>query len=306
MLSEVKMRADLNEIMEKISFPKDSKATFLAALDVILGNQNSKKEFFLLLNEYEKNENCNYEAMLEKAASIGDSFGIHKYTSHLLLFLCMAEKLKERYIERGLDLEIYYNTLCDLRYKLNECRMIHEIDGTFVAPWHTKIFALKLFALGRLQFEYFSTRYEYTFRGKLYPIGSRVVNIHIPRTETSLNHDEVLASYKMAEEMFAERFGNEPLLFLCDSYLLDPFIPKVLKATSNLTAFHNDFTIVKTGESYTYSALWPVFDCIYDGDISKLPADTSLRRAYIERIKENKPFFYGHGMFFYKNGKIIK
>ena len=138
------------------------------------------------------------------------------------------------------------------------------------------------------------------------PIGSRVINIHIPRTGTRLDHDEVLKSYKMAEEMFAAEFHGEPLLFLCDSWLLDPHIPSFLSPHSNLTEFQGDFTIVKTGECYEYSALWTVFDRLYEGDISVLPADSALRRAYIERIKNNDPFYYGHGLFKYKNGKIIK
>ncbi len=302
----MEIRETLKETMEKISFPEDAKSTFFEALDTFLNNPTTKEEFFSLLNEYEKDINCNYEAMLEKVASLGEGLGIHKYTSHMLLFLCMAEKLKQRYIDRGLDLELCYNTLCDLRYKLNECRIIHGIDGTFVAPWHKKIFNLSLFALGRLQFEYFSTHYEYNFKGKIYPKGTKVVNMHIPRTGGSLNHEEVLESYKLAEQMYKNKFGDEPLLFYCDSYLLDPWIPTVLSPTSNLTAFQNDFQIVKLGESFEYSGLWPIFACIYNGDISALPNDTTLRRAYIERIKENKPFYYGHGLFFYKNGEILK
>lgn len=287
--------------MEKIQFPSDAIEEFLLAFDKV-----NSPEFNALLACYIRDTNCNYGEMLETAEKIGKTFKIHKYTMHTLLLLCLAPKLYERYEEEGLSENLFYHTLKDLTYKLNECRLIYGINGTFVADWFRHHFKMELFALGRLQFERFKTRYEYVYEGKTMPVGTRLINIHIPRTETPLDHDEVLKSYKMAEEMFSDEFGGEPLTFLCDSWLLDPHIPSFLKPTSNLTQFQNDFTIVFTGESREYSALWTVFDRIYNGDVSVLPADTSLRRAYINRIKNNEPFYYGHGLFRYKNGKIIK
>lgn len=293
-------------LMDKIEFPENAKPTFIDAIDTITKNENHLLLFKNIITEYDKTENCGYGEMLEKAKGIGKELGVHEYTISLLLFLCLSPKLYERYIKKGLSPDLFYHTLKDLTYKLNECRLLYGIDGSFVAPWFQGFFNLTRFALGRLQFEYYSTRYEYVFNGKTMPVGSKVVNMHIPRTGTKLDHNEVLESYRMAEEMFADKFSPEPVIFLCDSWLLDPEIPSFLRPDSNLTLFQKDFTIVMTGESRVYSALWTVFDREVTGDISVLPADTSLRKAYIERIKNNKPFYYGHGLFLYKNGKIIK
>ena len=294
-------KKEILSLMERLQFPSDAIKELLLAYD-----KANSPEFNALLGFYIKDVNCNYEDMLETASKIGETLKIHKYTMHMLLFLCLAPKLRERYAEKELSEELFYHTLKDLTYKLNECRLMYAINGTFVGEWFRHLFKMELFALGRLQFERFLTRYEYVYEGKILPVGTRLINIHIPRTGTKLDHDEVLKSYKMAEEMFADEFGGEPLTFLCDSWLLDPHIPSFLSPSSNLTKFQNDFTIVKTGESYEYSALWTVFDCRYDGDISVLPNDTSLRRAYINRIKNNEPFYYGHGLFRYKNGETIK
>lgn len=294
-------KKEILSLMERLQFPSDAIKDFLLAFD-----KANSPEFNALLGLYSRDINCDYGAMLETSEKIGKTIKVHKYTMHMLLFLCLAAKLHERYLEKGLSQELFYHTLKDLTYKLNECRMLYGINGTFVGEWFRRHFKLELFALGRLQFERFLTRYEYEFDGKTMPVGSRVINIHIPRTGTRLSHEEVLESYKMAEEMFGGSPDNEPIIFYCDSWLLDPHIPSFLGAGSNLTEFQNDFTIVKTGESREYSALWTVFDRNYDGDISVLPADTSLRRAYINRIKNNEPFYYGHGLFKYKNGKIIK
>lgn len=295
------LRNELLSLMERLLFPNDAKKDLLLAYD-----KANSPEFNALLGLYIKDKNCDYDAMLATASKIGETLNIHEYTMHLLLFLCLAPKLHERYIEQGLSEELFIHSLKDLTYKLNECRFMYGINGTFVAPWFRHLFKMELFALGRLQFEWFLTRYEYSFNGETVPIGTRALNIHIPRTGTRLDHEEVLKSYKMAEEMFGEKFGDEPLLFYCDSWLLDPHIPLFIGPNSNLTLFQNDFTIVMTGASREYSGLWTVFDCQYNGDVSVLPNDTSLRRAYIKRIENNEPFYYGHGLFRYKNGKILK
>ncbi len=295
------LKKEVLSIMEKIQFPSDAVAELCEAFHKI-----DSTEFRDVLALYEADMNCNFSELLSSAAALGSKAGLHEYTAHLLLLLCLSPTLRERYLNKGLSEELFYHSLKDLTYKLNECRLIYGINGTFVADWFRHHFKMELFALGRLQFERFLTRYEYEFEGKTIPIGTRVINIHIPRTGTRLDHNEVLASYKMAEEMFGSEFENEPMLFYCDSWLLDPHIPSFFGPASNLTEFQNDFTIVFTGESREYSALWTVFDRIYNGDVSVLPADTSLRRAYINRIKNNEPFYYGHGLFRYKNGKIIK
>ncbi len=306
-MSYLKARHEfMGMLMDKFNFPQDAKADFNDALAAILSDKTASEAFAELLNLYDNDRDTDFAALLDGAKEIGEKIGIHEYAIHTVLLLCMGKRLLEYYRERNLSDELCFGILADIGYKLNECRMVKGINGTFVGGWYRHIFGMKIFALGRLQIEIFNTKYEYTFKGRFYPIGSRVINIHIPRTGTPLVHEQVLESYRMAEQMFANEFEDGPLLFLCDSWLLDPWIPTVLKAGSNLTEFHNDFEIVKTGECYDYSALWTVFDQPVTEDISLLPDDTSLRRAYIERIRKNEPFYYGHGMFFYKNGEILK
>ena len=53
---------------------------------------------------------------------------------------------------------------------------------------------------------------------------------------------------------------------------------------------------VRSGEYQNYSEVWRLFDCLYDGNPDNLPADTSLRRAYIERIKSGKLIGHGTGV----------
>jgi hypothetical protein len=156
---------------------------------------------------------------------------------------------------------------------------------------------LERFALGRLQFELMSLKKPGAYRGKVFPEGTTVINVHIPRTGTRLDHAEVEKAYKMARKFFADAFPAGPAIFNCSSWLLYPWNLEVLSPSSNLRAFIGDYEIVRSGDYEDYSSLWRLFDCNYTGNPDDLPQDSSLRRAYAARVKRGEPTGYGVGFF---------
>lgn len=293
------MKAHICSLMGRLKFPTDAQQVFLRAFEKITGAAETNKAFAELLQQYEENEHCDYKQMLSEMVALGEVYSIHPYTASMLLFLCLSKTLLERYRQRGIDEGIYYRSIADLAYKLEECRLVHGIHGSFVASWFAGFFALKRFGLGRLQFEIVSTSEDYRLSGILVPAGSKAINVHIPRTGTKLLHSEVEESYRLAAEMFAGEFVDQPILFTCKSWLLDPWNQTVLKPGSNLALFCKDFEIVKSGDYEGYGELWRLFDCQYTGDASKLPRDSSLRRAYADRVERGEPIGWGVGLFLY-------
>ena len=79
----------------------------------------------------------------------------------------------------------------------------------------------------------------------------------------------------------------------------------VLSPSSNLAAFIRDYRILQTGQFEGYGELWRLFDCLCTDDTTNLPKDSSLRRAYAERIDRAEPIFWGQGFFLYLDGKIL-
>jgi hypothetical protein len=217
----------------------------------------------------------------------------------------MAQKLRSRYAERGFSEHLFYNSMMDLRYKLEECRLVYGVVGSFVCKWFRRFFDLSRFALGRLQFETVETKENYILFGKTVLAGSPAINVHIPRTGTRLDRDEVLASYCLAEDFFNPLFSDGPILFTCNSWLLDPWNETVLKPESNLARFAKDFIIVKSGLYENYDEAWRLFDCKFNGDVTELPQDSSLRRAYARRIGNGEKMGWGIGLFLFQNGKVI-
>ncbi len=305
MLDLIEQKNYIQDLMCKLNFPSEAQKTFVDAFERILGDKTASAWFTCLLQQYDESEHCSYKQMIIDVGALGKALNIHQYTISLLMYLCMAEKLRCRYIEREIDESIYFNSMLDLRYKLEECRLVHGINGSFVASWFSKFFELIRFALGRLQFEITTTKDEFIVDNVILPAGSKAINVHIPRTGTKLDHKDVLEAYRLAAEMFADEFDSQPVLFTCYSWLLDPWNLKILSPSSNLAAFCNDFKIVESGNYNGYGEVWRLFDCHYTGNVSDLPRDSSLRRAYADRIERGEPIGWGRGMFIYRDGKIF-
>lgn len=278
------------DLMQKLDFPTDAQKEMLSILDKLLKNC----DFLDIIKQYE-NDSFDFDLMLSNMKAIAEKCNICPYSAYMILFICMSERLHKLYNEKGIDDTIFYNTMLDLRYKLEECKLVHNQIGTFVPKWYKGFFEMKIFALGRLQFEINHTWFDCKVNGKTIPKGTKVLSVHIPRTGTKLEHSLVLESYKNAKHFFKDEF-NEDIIFICNSWLLYPWNRTVLKDGSNLALFYDDFTVVQSGEYNNYSEIWRLFDCLYDGNPDNLPSDTSLRRAYIERIKSNLPIGHGTGV----------
>lgn len=279
-----------HDLMKKLDFPTDAQKEMLSILDKLLKNC----DFLDIIKQYE-NDSFDFDLMLSNMKAIAEKCNICPYSAYMILFICMSERLHKLYNEKGIDDTIFYNTMLDLRYKLEECKLVHNQIGTFVPKWYKGFFEMKIFALGRLQFEINHTWFDCKVNGKTIPKGTKVLSVHIPRTGTKLEHSLVLESYKNAKQFFKDEF-NEDIIFICNSWLLYPWNRTVLKDGSNLALFYDDFTVVQSGEYNNYSEIWRLFDCLYDGNPDNLPSDTSLRRAYIERIKSNLPIGHGTGV----------
>ena len=139
------MKNYLREFLVSFEYPEESHSVLLEAYDRITQNGESKAIFDELLSEYNKSYNVDYTHALENVRRASAIAGVHEYTGDLLLFICYSKKLKEYYIEAGLDLEIYRTSLFDLKYKIIECYNMHGIWGSFVAHWFPGFFYLNRF-----------------------------------------------------------------------------------------------------------------------------------------------------------------
>lgn len=288
------MREYLNNFMTKWEYTNEDKEFLLNAFDKIWANDEAKAEFERILGVYESNIKCDqYKEILVPAQNAGYLANVHKYTSGLLIYMCMTKHLKKLYEERGINDQIFYDSMLDLRYKLEECKVVRGMVGSFVAWWFPGFFDLTRFALGRLQFEVVKFGHNYDKNGiKLTP-ESKVINVHIPRTGTPMDKESCDAAYAQAREFFKEEAG-ENCPFICHSWLLFPEHENILPKHTNVYRFFSEFDVFESGENEG-DDLWRLFDT-EDRNPNRLPTDSSLRRNYVEHMKKGGKLGWGLGV----------
>ncbi|MBO5931364.1 MAG: hypothetical protein J6Q70_03915 [Clostridia bacterium] len=243
---------------------------------------------------YRENIHLDYkEEIQQRSAQIATLVGLHTYTVDLLVYICLTRHLRELYLQKGIDVQIFQDSVRDLKWKLEECKIIKGICGSFVASWFPGFFRLERFALGRLQFEITTAQRDYEKKGiKLQKGISRVINVHIPRTGRPMDKESCDASYAAARAFFADELG-ENCVFACGSWLLFPENKNIVPPTSNTYRFLCEYDVVDWGYNEGQD-LWRLFDTT-ETDPEKLPTNTSLRRAYAEHLKNGGKVGWGIG-----------
>ncbi len=287
------------EIMEHIGFPEEA----VEALCACTERASENAEFNRLVEKFIE-EPGQLNGILAELKVLSDKMGENEYTMNMCLLLGACPALRERYAEKGIDEEIYWKSIEDLKWKLFECMDCEEVWGTFVPGWYRGFFEMTRFGLGRFQFEETEFNAEsYEKCGCKLKRGDRVINFHIP-SAGPLTDDKRIDAYKRAYKFFGGRDG-EPMPFVCGSWLLYPAHREFLPENSNILRFMDDFDIVRSEDKTEFSDGWRVFGKYSDGPIDQLPEDTSIRRAFKKRLSEGKPTGSGYGVFFFDGEKIL-
>ena len=289
------MRDYLIKFFRDFEYEERDAKTLLATFDTINKKEDAKKLLFDALSVYEANHKIDYaEEIIGRAKKITELTDTHPYTVEFLLFVCMTKRLKVLYEEKDLDMQIYRDCVLDLKWKLNECKEVRGICGSFVALWFSGFFNLERFALGRLQFELTKARADYQKDGVTLKKGeSIVINVHIPRTGTPMDKESCDRSYAMAREFFKNATGND-YVFVCHSWLLFPQNKEILPSHTNVYRFMSEYDIVDWGYNEG-NDLWRLFDT-QEMNPDRLPTNGSLRRAYVEHLKKGKRVGWGYGV----------
>lgn len=294
------MKAYLTAFFELFDYPAEARQALFAAYGQIGASADAAPRFTALLEAYDKSMDLDYAVLIEEMTALCGKAGVLPYTGHSLLFICFSRRLRERYREQGIGDDIWRATVCDLKYKMIECHLIHGVWGTFVAKWNDGFFNMTRFALGRLQFEIRPFGYTYEKDGVRLTPTSPVLNTHIPRSELPLTHESVQEAFRLAADFLGERLQGAPVAFFCSSWLLFHKHREMLKPTSNIYRFMENFDVVDRGEYKDYTEVWRLFDKYYAGDPDGMPADSSLRRAYIDLMKRGEKTGWGKGVLLYR------
>lgn len=309
--TEKNMTEYLKNFFDICEYPEEAKVSLLADYEKLMASEECKAVFDKYIAEYKQNNDTDFGAAYSNAHNTAEVIGVNGYTAELLIFCCFTEHLKELYIEKGYDLEIWRNTCLDLRHKMFECKKMHGVWGSFVSFWYPRFFTLGRFAIGRLQYElvtYYASQDGYHKNGIDVNHGEgKACELHIP-SSGKLIEEEVMESLKEAYKFMKkiDRLQDGKLLCVCSSWLLYPEMQKFLRPGCNILKFQDLFEITYSNTDYGFGDCWRLYNCGWDGDASKLPRDTDMQRRYADWLAEGNVAGSGVGVIVFDGEKILR
>lgn len=151
-------------------------------------------------------------------------------------FACDAYDL---YQKQNISEDIYWSTFEDITVWCKSCFRKSGKYGIAQYDWLWRHVELKLFRLGRLQFEPIMAETDLKARQFTLKKGSTLLNVHIPEGEP-LNEEAYESSFHKAIEFF-----GDSQYFVCHSWLLYPGLKELLPLESNIIRFQNRFEVIQ-------------------------------------------------------------
>lgn len=161
----------------------------------------------------------------------------------LAVALAMACQAEEDYQIMGITSEVFDATFSDIRIWADHYRAKMGVDGLGEIGWIVNHCRLKIFRLGRLQFERTIVHFPpFTplHKRKLTSVrqGDHCLGVHIPEGE-KLDIDACERDFTKAPNFFRRYFPNEQYTcFTCLSWLLSSVYGQILPQESNIVRFH--------------------------------------------------------------------
>ena len=152
---------------------------------------------------------------------------------NLLMYLFFCEELSESYAARGIDENVFYDTVSDVLIWAKVHYGINGALGLTETNWLARHFAMKLYRLGRLQF----------------CMAEGELEIHIAEGD-SLTPEKCENSISLAKAFFKKHFPDFKYdKFTCHSWLLDETLLRFVGEDSNIAKFRSMFEIRSSEEA---------------------------------------------------------
>lgn len=210
----------------------------------------------------------------------------------LRLYLAWALDTKTQYDALGIPESVFWDSMKDITIWTEDYWDKHGIPGFAEWEWVLNTLRMKVFRIGRLQFEPSSVKETVICGDNVYPAGTPVLEVHIPAGEP-LDAAAVAESLENAPAFFQTYFHREFSLFHCHSWLLSPKLKELLPEHSRILRFQKLFTVYS--EDQERQAEERVFGCLSENAFL-YPEKTSLQIALKKALLNGKTVGMGLGI----------
>jgi len=282
-------------LKEKYDYPQ----SFIDAMEKTL-NTLDDAEIRVIRDFYISPEKLDFFGLTAFLKTITGKYGMHERTVYLFALVVLTPALFENYKKAGVPDTVAFDTVADFKYKYLESMRTENIDGIRPWSWYESFFKLKLFALGRLQFQITAFKGEdVTIEGQTIKKGDKVLAIHIPQSGESLSPVSCDESIRQAKEFFKGEFQSDKTPFTCWSWLLYPENAEIIAKSKNILRFANRFFVFQSGEYDDFNELSPwIFSKTKIDNLDEIPENSSLQIAIKKHLKARKKLGWGYGIFF--------
>ncbi|MBQ8351815.1 MAG: DUF5596 domain-containing protein [Clostridia bacterium] len=277
------------DIARKIEFPEEA----IASLSLVLNDVTAKGKLPALYDAMDDWYIGSVDDWGGKMAKIAEETGVNRYALDMVFLLLAAKPLAYLYRINGLADELYLDIMRDLRYKLVECKQMHNVWGIFVAWWFPWHYQLKRFALGRLQYERIEARFDDEALGV--KKGDIVYNCHIPNSGP-MTPESIRESLRKAYQFFKPELNGGRMVVTCCSWLLYTPLVEQYSEHSNIKKFHDLFHIVNIHHNDTNHDFWRLFYTDYSKEaLGTVKAETSLQKIVLAHLQNGGTMGEGTG-----------
>ncbi len=282
---------DFNYYFDRINFAEEGRRSFWDIHKKLEAPQysNTIDEAFEAYDEGDKA----FEAfMLPLVEELGHP--IEVLTTYF--FIRISERTLEEYKKHGISEDVFYASMDEITISSRLGLDRHDIYGIPQypeRPWDRLILDLKIFHLGRLQFEIFEAPIDAEIDGHKIAKGEKCINTHI-QGYSPLRDEDCEDSYELARKFFKKYFGIENPFFFCHSWLLHPWLSECLSENSGIVKFQKRYKIFDVEENPKETVQYVFFKKFDDPYL--YPEDTTLRRLVKQRLIDGAPMGMGHGV----------
>jgi len=221
-----------------------------------------------------------------------------KPLSRLAVLIWKLEDIWQKYQAAGVERKVFVDSVSDVALR---ARIYFEKTGKVGLGKHDCVWLRHLvngqiFKLGVLQFQAFQMLYlDENDKGETWfnyvddikqrlAEGSPVLNVHIQKG-ADLSPEKVAESFSLARAFFRNHFPEMQIeAFVCFSWLLDPFLGRILPEESRIVQFGAMFEIIGLAKDNN-QAVERIFGKRWRKK-SDFPQDTSLQKAALAHLKE--------------------
>ena len=294
------MRNTVSYYAKALDFPTDAISYLLEQTARLEASGDAMDAIRAAMERVFSSTDADYEAILETAAEFS---GVPRFTVDMIFFLLCAPTMHRNFAAKGVDDAIFWASLCDLRYKLNECKNLHGYFGSFTKNWFPRFLRAEGFALGRLQYEL------KPFSGEKYGTylqnGDTVCNCHIPSSGRLLLPD-VLDSLRRAYDFYVSERKDGVLPVTCNSWMLYPPLIERLPESSNIRRFYELFDVISTKAQEHNRDFWRIFSLPFTPEnLQAAPENSSLQRTVKAFLQEGNHLGAGLGVLLFDGEKIL-